>query len=123
MANVLDDATLWLADQLQYHAGTVVQYQRGDLLTAAITATRSPRRHQVADTEGLLTEYVAGAWLFRRSDLVIKGQVITPRPNDLIVIDGTVAEIVLPPDESRPCWADEDPAGTLILVYAKQTES
>src|SRR5690606_26772497 len=111
----------WLASQLQQAAGKSVTYKRGSL-SVVLTATPSTQVYEIVDTAGLSVEVTSRDYIFTRSELVLAGQAIEVRQQDIIteVVGSETVEHEVMLLGKRPVveWMDTD--GTMVMVHTKR---
>lgn len=115
MANLLADASTWLADQLQSHAATSVIVRRGGQSSAAINATRVDATYDVLDDDGYRHEAKFQDWVFTATDLVIAAVQIQPRPGDVLLVGSESYAVTSPVD--RPAVEDYDVNRLMLRVH------
>lgn len=77
MANVLANASAWLADMRTKHAAETVEYECGGY-RVSLAATLGRTMFEVDEGNGVLTQVESRDFLVKASDLVLDGQTVLP---------------------------------------------
>jgi hypothetical protein len=117
MANLLADGIGWLAEQLQYNAGTTVTYKRS-LSSVSITATKA-RPIRSLDTDQAHIEASEQDWIVTAADLVLDSTTILPARGDIIQVSTTEKYRVLG-DSATPAYAPHDEYGVMLRIHSKR---
>lgn len=120
--NILEDAAVWLTDQLKYNLSQTVILKRGTTAaTTGVAATKCSTTAQ-ADTEYGILQVTGSDWIIKASAYVIGGSVVEPQKNDLITdANGDIWQVLAPfagEQEYRPL----DPQATAWRIHTKRTE-
>lgn len=124
MADLLQQGSDWLADQLKAHAGRTVTYRRG-ADAVAVTATIGRTEFEVDDEFGVLRKFESRDFLIPAAELVLNGQTVLPERGD--EIDETQESVaytyeVMPPGKA-PAFRYSDPYRRTLRIHTKQTDS
>lgn len=114
--------TSWLMDKLQATSGNTVQVRRGGRTSVAITAVLTIRDYEVIDeSDGMPTSIKSADWLFRASEIVLAGEVITLRAGDELVstIDDVEHTFQVMPIQRKPAQEARDGRGIMVVVHSK----
>lgn len=84
MANILADNADWLAEQLQYNAGTTVNLIRGGR-TGTCVATIGQSPFESVDSNGVSTLTRSRDFLIAIGDYKLNDVAVEPQPHDIIV--------------------------------------
>ena len=83
MVNLFDQAAAWVAAQTKAHASQSVVYRRGDD-TVPIQAAPGRTVYESLDRDGVTAKIESADWLITTADLILAGQNVLPKRNDLI---------------------------------------
>lgn len=123
MTTTSTNAALHHFEALCKVAGHLGRYQRDGKEIDGVQAVRGRLTDDGQLVEELVTLDTDAVWLFRRSDLVLDGERITPKPGDhwLVVREGGQIEDfeVLPPSRGERCWRPMDHEAMTIRVFMK----
>jgi hypothetical protein len=112
-----------MAQSLKRLAGLEGVYARGAIESEPIIGVPTQHEYEVEDNEtGLPTRVISYDWRFTASELVLGGNVITPRSGDRwkpTIGDVEETYEVLPIGK-RPCFERLDTSGVLLLVHTKK---
>lgn len=86
MPDLLQSGAQWLASQMKHHAAQDVTYVRG-VATVDLRATRGQSKLDLADGDGGSYQILADDWLVAAEDLVLSGDVVTPKSGDRIQLE------------------------------------
>lgn len=114
--------TSWLMDKLQTTSGNSVRIRRGGRTSAAITGVLTIRDYETINTEdGMPTSIKSADWLFRASELILAGEVITLRAGDELVstIDDVEHTFQVMPIDRKPAQEARDGRGVMVVVHSK----
>ena len=124
MADLLQQGSDWLADQMKTHAGRVVTYRRGTD-TVDVLATIGKTEFEVDDEFGVLRRFESRDFLILAADLVLNSVTVLPERGDEIdETQGTVTftyEVMAPGKE--PHFRYSDPYRKTLRIHTKQTET
>lgn len=117
MADLLQSGAVWLAGQLQSHAGQTVTYSRsGD--SVELTATVGPEDRSTAG-DIVLTTVGMRDFLIQAADLEFVEDVpVVPQRGDRITWGSAVYE-VRPPADGVPHWRWSDPYKLIRRIHTK----
>ena len=115
---VLSKGAEWLERQRHQHMTVAVQYQR-DSESLTLQATIGKTIFEMPDDYGHLTKIESRDFLIRVCDLVMDGQVVTPKPGDRIIEGGFIYEVMSP--TNQPEWRYSDINRQAIRIHTKQT--
>jgi len=116
-------AALGMAQSLKRLAGLAGVYARGATESDPIIGVPTQHEYEVEDDEtGLPTRVISYDWTFAASELVLGGNVITPRSGDRWkpIIEGAEELYEVLPIGKRPCFERHDAAGILLVVHTKK---
>jgi hypothetical protein len=116
MANLLEEAAAFIADQRAEHLSVPILYRQGAvevLLRAGVGS--SP--HTLDDGSGMLVEVRSRDYLVAAADLAP----VQPRPGDRIVEGGMQYEVMAPGSGAR--HAALDPAGLSWRIHTKRVSA
>ena len=122
MADILQSGAVWLAGQLQSHAGQTVTYRRG-AESVEITATVGQSEYMADDVAGFHGSFVSQDWIIPHSVLVLSEEQITPRRGDTVerTVNGEVETYeVLPPSADSDVYRDMGGQGALWRIHSKR---
>jgi hypothetical protein len=121
MGDLLRDAQIWLADQLQKHVASEVTYKRG---TQQVTVRATIGRTLLSlDNEfgGTRMEWTDRDFLIRAVDLKFGAAAVVPQRGDRIMesVNGQTLsfEVLAPADE--PVWRWADPHRQMLRIHTK----
>jgi hypothetical protein len=123
--DLLQSGQAWLADQLNVHVATEVQYRRGaDEL--AVRATIGRTLLKLDDGYGgVRMVWTDRDYLIRAADLVLGGNPAQPQRGDqireVVGVETLVYEVLAPGEE--PPWRWADPHRQMLRIHTKQIAS
>ncbi|MBY0513079.1 MAG: hypothetical protein K2P78_04110 [Gemmataceae bacterium] len=121
MANLLDRGTDFLMRSLEASAAVDggVTYTRGSesVRLAAWVGRTVFRRTQ--NDPGAAVIFGERDYLFRAADLIVGGQVTTPKKGDSIT-EGQTVYMLVTPDGDEPVWRWSDQLKGMIRVHCKR---
>ena len=124
MANLLEQGTAWLADQLKTHASSTVVYQRG-AQQVSVSATIGKTEFEIDDGSGVLQRVESRDYLIQPADLQIAGVATLPIAGDRIrETIGTktyVYEVMGPGNE--PHYRFSDPFRRVLRIHTKHVDT
>ena len=112
-----------MGQSLKRLAGLAGVYARGATESEPIIGVPTQHEYEVEDDEtGLPTKVISYDWTFTASELVLGGNVITPRSGDhwTSTIEGAEETYEVLPIGKRPCFERRDPSGILLVVHTKK---
>lgn len=96
MADMIQDAAEWLADEQADHLSRSITYRRGGTTTATtIAAVRCPLKNGLDKQFGILRVNERD-WIIKASLLVLNGATVEPQKNDEIIDTDDSVWLVLP---------------------------
>lgn len=84
MTNLLEQASDWLAEQLDEYASNSVLYRRGSLV-AAVVASKAKTTFDVPQVDGMLIQVQSHDWLITAQSIVLDAEVVKPAIGDRII--------------------------------------
>ena len=124
MADLLEQASVWLGRMRASHMGRKVTYRRGQQ-SVEVTATVGQTTFEVINDSGFAELVHSRDYLIAADTLVISGTAVIPKPGDRIeeLLNGqTLVHDVMSPDQGKPCWRYSDPYRRTMRIHTKQTE-
>jgi hypothetical protein len=112
-----------MAQSLKRLAGCDGVYARGASESEPIVGVPTQHEYEVLDDEtGLPTKVTSYDWTFTTAELVLGGNLITPRSGDRWkpTIEGAEETYEVLPIGKRPCFERLDSAGALLVVHSKR---
>ena len=112
-----------MGQSLKRLAGLAGVYARGATESEPIIGVPTQHEYEVIDDEtGLPSKVISYDWTFTAAELLLGGDVITPRSGDRWkpTIDGTQETYEVLPIGRRPCVERFDASGKLLLVHTKK---
>ena len=124
MADLLEQASAWLQNQLKRHASRMVIYERG-VDTVDVQATIGRTVFQIDNGYGVLERTETRDYLITAADLVLVGSTTVPQRGDRIreTQGGTtyVYEVMAPGKE--PAWRYSDAYRRTLRIHTKQIDT
>ncbi|MCC7406912.1 MAG: hypothetical protein IT442_02495 [Phycisphaeraceae bacterium] len=123
MTDLLAQSAAWLDQMRLAHLSQLVTYERGGT-SIQIAATLGTTTYEVTDDTGATVQAQATDFIVSAGDLVLGGQITTPRIGDRIwLTQGTTERLFEVLDLAgvghyRPC----DPHGRMLRIHAKQID-
>ena len=121
MADLLEQASSWLAGQRTKFLSRTVVYCRGDV-SVEVQASIGKTTFDIDDGYGAVESWESRDFLIAAANLVLSGVDVLPVAGDRIneVQDGLtfVYEVLAPGKE--PCWRYSDPYRTTLRIHTKQ---
>ena len=123
MADLLERASAWLAEQQLKHASRTVQYVRGED-SVYVNAVIGRTLFEVEDAYGVVERTESRDFLIPASDLLLDGSVVLPERGDRIRETQSqkvyVYEVMAPGKELA--WRYADSFRRLLRVHTKQVD-
>lgn len=119
---LLSRGVSWFGTNIKSAAGRSIVYRRGSG-SGGLTAAGAMHMYEVQGSDGISTEVHVFDWTIVAADLIVNGEMITPRRGDQIhetLGTKTVIWEVLDISDTRPAVEWLDSAGSLFLVHTKQ---
>jgi len=116
-------AALGMAQSLKRLVGCEGVYARGASESEPIVGVPTQHEYEVVDDEtGLPIKVISYDWTFTAAELVLGGNVITPRSGDRWkpTIEGVQETYEVLPIGKRPCFERHDAAGILLVIHTKK---
>lgn len=120
MADLLQSAASWMADQLSSHLSQTVTYRRGGQ-SVSLAATKCPVRSEI-DTQFGVLRIGECDWIVKASLLVLSATTITPQKNDVVEESDGTQWLVLPLIEQQE-YQPSDPYGYSFRIHTKRIEA
>lgn len=120
MADLLQTANQWLAEQQRAYVSREVTYQRG-VEAVTLLATIGRTVFELQDAKGFIQKTESRDYLITTSDLVLNSQAVLPQRGDKIIEtagDQTFTYEVLAPGK-EPVWRYSDPFRTQLRIHTK----
>ena len=129
MVDLLQQASDWLTRTRAATMATVVTYSRpgvspAEPQTVSLAATVDSTAFEIDNGYGVVEQVVSRDFLLTRSDLVLGGVVVQPKPGDQITettVAGTFVYESMSPGK-EPCWRWSDPHRNTVRVHTKQVQ-
>lgn len=129
MANLLQEGSAWLGEQMHAHAASEVTYRRGGQ-SVSLLATVGRTPFETDDSEGAKISYELRDYLVQAADLVLGGVQVEPERGDEIdqVIGGaTLTYQVMPPvtissggvGQKEDCFRYSDEFRKTLRIHTK----
>lgn len=123
MSNLLQDGAIWLAGQLQDHAGRDVVLRRQGQAPIDLTGTVAMQQYDVVDEEtGIVLTVLSYDWVFTASEYKVGGVQVQPLPYDRLEeeLAGSSIAFEIMGLGKKPCWEWLDTSGIMLLVHSKK---
>ena len=119
MADLLEQASAWLAAQRKQFLSRPVVYSRGaDSVQVAVTVGQTEFEVQGADN--VVEKWQSRDFLVTAADLVLSGVQVVPERGDRITDGDKVYEVLSPANED--VYRLSDPYGVTLRIHTKQVE-